>query len=805
MLRIITFFMIALASLSTMIAQRSFTTYYELSDFQVSAPGAFKSGLWGFDNPAMLNYNHSNFDLALFANDRGGKLLDFDRTGVFYASQGLGFGILNNKFGDDGYTDYRISTGFGDRNFGLGVTYGWTSTRGNIKRSSNMMAVGALYRPASYLSLSGNYSFALDNSDAELVGEIGVRPFGNEILTLYADASQLNGQDLKDISWSAGVVLEPLSGIRLNARRFFANDMTTLSVNISGGTYGFTGLSMLDKDNNSISNTFGIRIGGMDRTMIDEVLLNKYYAVLDLNSGVKYIRNVFFDNSTTLLRLLEALDKASKDKSLQGIIINANQFSASRTIMWEIRNKLNEIKQNGKKVIIFIERANIDQYHFASVADEIILDPQGAVMLEGYAMGRSYYKKLLEKTDIGYEELRYYKYKSAAESYSRENFSEGDREQRQKIVDGWYDLAKSEIVDSRKNLASKYEEYVNENMGFLASEALDAKLVDKLDRWNNLKNYMKQLDRSAELRNLYNIDKYPMPFDDKWGDDEKSIAVIYAEGVCALNSGINARALADVLRQNYENSSVSAIVLRVDSPGGDAMASDYVSVVINEFKGKKPLIVSQGQVAASGGYWLSMEADKIVAAPNTITGSIGVISSWFYDKGLKDSLGISYDYVKKGKYADFGASYSLPFLPIGLPVRNMTDDERTQREKQIRSLYKEFVTKVSKSRNMTFEKVDEVAQGRVWTGSDAKSIGLVDEIGTLYDAIKLAREAAGIKSDKKVKYVEYPTGSFFDFSLLLGGIFNFDVKKASNEFDDLKFLLDNNGQAMPVLSIDYWK
>lgn len=793
------------ASVLSSYSQKSFTTYYDLSDFQVSAPGAFKSGLWGFDNPALLNYNHSDLDLAFFANNRGGDLYDFNRTAFFYASQGFGFGVVNNKFGDDGFTDYRLSTGFGDRIFSLGLTYGWTNTHGNIKRSSDMMALGALYRPTSYLSIAGNYSFALDNSDAELVGEIGFRPFGNELITVYADASQLDGQEIKDINWSAGVVLEPVAGVRINARRFFPSETTTISLNLSAGNYGITGLSMLDKDNNNLSNTYGIRIGGMDRTLIKDVLLNQYYAVLDLSQEVRYVKNVFFDNSITLLNILESLDKASKNKELKGIIINATQFSASRSVMWEIRNKIKELKDNGKKIVVFIERANIDQYHFASVADEIVLDPIGSVAIEGYSMGRSYYKKLLEKVDIGYEELRYYKYKSAAENYSRENFSEGDREQRQEIVDDWYELAKSDIIGSRKVLADNYEDIVNNNLGFLASSALENKLVDKLDRWNNLKKFMKDYDRNAELRNIFNIDRYSEPFDDKWGDSEKRIAIIYADGVCALNSGINARELANVLRANYENTSVAAIVLRVDSPGGDAMASDYISNVIAEFKGKKPLIVSQGQVAASGGYWLSMEADKIVAAPNTITGSIGVISAWFYDKGMKDSLGISYDMVKKGKYADLGSSYSLPLLPIGLPVRNMTTDEKDQREKQIRALYKEFVEKVARSRNMTFEKVDEIAQGRVWTGADAIKIGLIDKIGTLYDAIGIAKEAAGIPIDKKVKYLEFPKGSFFDFSALFGGLVNVNIPKASNEFSEIKFLLENNGQTMPILSIDYWK
>lgn len=796
---------IFLMTLNISLSQKSFTTYYELMDLQISAPGAYKSGLYGFDNPAMLNYNHSDFDLAFLVNDRGDNIWNFDRTGLFYGSGNFGFGVVNNKFGDYGYTDYRTSIGFGDRIFGMGITYGWTSTSGNIQRSSNMMAVGGLYRPNSYVSLAGNYSFALDNRDAEIVAELGVRPFGNEKLTLFADASQLNEQDFKDIDWSAGFVFEPLPGIRLNARRFMKSEISTFSVNISSGHSDLTAIGISDKDYKFTSNTFGIRIGGLDRTMVDDVLMSRYYGVLNLNSEIKLVKNVFFDESMTLLSILDALDRASYEKAMKGVIVNATQFSASRSVMWEIRSKLEDLKKSGKTIVVFIDRANIDLYHFASVADYLVLDPMGMIMLEGYAMGRSYYKRLLEKADIGYEEFRYYKYKSAAENFSREDFSEGEREQKQKIVDDWYDLAKTEITKSRRNLADNYENLVNNQMGFLAADAMENKLVDKFDRWNNLEKFMKEYDRTVGLRNIFNINRYPEPFDDKWGDDEKKIAVIYAEGVCDLNSGINARSLADILRANYENSSVSAIVLRVESPGGDALASDYISKIISEFKGKKPLIVSQGQLAASGGYWLSMEADKIVSAPNTLTGSIGVIGAWFYDKGLKDSMGISYDFVKKGKYADVGASYTLPFIPIGLPVRNLTEDEISQREKQIRALYKEFVTKVAKSRNMTFEKVDELAQGRVWTGSDAQKNGLVDEIGSLYTAIQIAKLKAGIPADKKVKFVEYPAGKYFDLSMLLGGIINVNIPKITNEFDDIKFLMNNNGSPMPVLSIDYWK
>ena len=250
---------------------------------------------------------------------------------------------------------------------------------------------------------------------------------------------------------------------------------------------------------------------------------------------------------------------------------------------------------------------------------------------------------------------------------------------------------------------------------------------------------------------------------------------------------------------------IKAIVLRVDSPGGDAMASDYISEIIKKNKGKKPLVVSQGSVAASGGYWLSMEADKIVAAPNTISGSIGVISAWIYDKGLKDSMGITYDFVKKGKYSDIGNAFQLPLLPIGLPIRNLNEDEKLQRESQIKDLYKDFVSRVASARKMTYEKVDEVAQGRVWTGNDAKEKGLVDEVGGLSDAISLAKKLANIPEYEDTKIVQFPASKLFDFTSLFGGITGINIPKINDEFDELKFIMNNNGVPMTILSIDYWK
>ena len=206
--------------------------------------------------------------------------------------------------------------------------------------------------------------------------------------------------------------------------------------------------------------------------------------------------------------------------------------------------------------------------------------------------------------------------------------------------------------------------------------------------------------------------------------------------------------------------------MRADSPGGDALASDIVAEALEDVQREdKPVIVTQGAVAASGGYWISMYGDKIVAAPQTITGSIGVIGGWFYNAGLKEKLGMTTDLVQVGQHADLGFGMTLPLLGAGVPDRNLTEGERALVENMIRTGYKEFVTKVAAGRKMKYEDVDKIGQGRVWPGVDGKQNGLVDELGGLETALLLAKQSAGIARDQPVTMVEAPQPEAFNTNI----------------------------------------
>jgi protease-4 len=241
-------------------------------------------------------------------------------------------------------------------------------------------------------------------------------------------------------------------------------------------------------------------------------------------------------------------------------------------------------------------------------------------------------------------------------------------------------------------------------------------------------------------------------------------------------------------------------VLRVDSPGGDGTASDYIAEAIKKAKKNKPVIVSQGYVAGSGGYWLSMYADTIVAAPGTVTGSIGVIGGWLYNRELKEKLGMSTDHVKAGAHADLGFGFTLPLLGLGLPDRNLTADEQAAVERAIRTFYRGFVGKVAAGRRTTPEKIESVAQGRFYSGTDGKEAGLIDVLGGLHTAVAIAKTRAGIGPEETITLLEMPRPGLLDISGFMPRLFGLGHRLAEDPvLRHLRFRLEHNGQPLPLM------
>ncbi|HQF41461.1 MAG TPA: S49 family peptidase [Ignavibacteriaceae bacterium] len=780
-------------------AQTKFPFYYSQNEMEFATPGTILFGLGGYSNPAILTFAEQP-NLFFTWNDRNADFNDIDNYGLFASMPYMGFSMVDRKESGYSVVDYKLSTAYGSSSLSFGVSYGWSSGDVNYFERSNLLTLGAIYRPTNFLSFSLIGNLPAKNEREGIIG-VGLRPLDNYNITLFGDYLFTRNIVPNIVNWSAGAVVEPIDGLRIIGR-YFEGKTFNIGVQLGFGSLGLSAISHFSDQKKISYNSYGIRVGAKDRNILDLFKSNNSYLEMNLGGGLKYQRYKFFDNSNTLFDIIEQLDAVIKDNSVSGIAINLSGTNINKEMLWELREKLREVKSYNKKVYVYIDRAGIDIYHFASVADKIILDPMGTISLEGYLMGRTFMKGTLDMIGIGFHELRYFKYKSAAESFSREDYSEADREQRQKLVDENYKLAQRDICEGRKFTPSYFDKLVDSSFIFLPEDAISLKLVDTLARWSDITEIINKYEiNNKSLISAPSLDKFSQP-DDYWGSKPK-IAVIYAIGGTSMNDGINARSLVKYVEAAVNSNNVKAIVLRVDSPGGDALAADLIAEVLRKGKGKKPIIVSQGYVAASGGYWLSMYADTIIAAPNTITGSIGVIGSFIFNKTFKQEIGLTTDFVKKGKFADLGFGATLPLIGVSLPDRDFTDNELRIAETGIKTLYKGFVDKVAFGRKKSFSEIEEIAQGRVWSGSDGLNIGLVDMLGGLDTAIKIALQKSGL-IDKEYEIIELPERGWFDFGSLLPSFFGIEQRISEDPFiRDLKFRLQYNGIPMPLLPFDY--
>ncbi len=781
----------------TVLCQSQLPSYYLQDEFNIASPGAYKYGLYGYVNPALLGMVEQP-DFYFAWSDQTGRWNDFNNYGLFTSFPHFGFYFVNTRLNSYSVTDYKISTGFGSEAVSFGMGYGWSSGDINEFNHSDYFTLGSIYRPLKYISfgLVGNLSTG-NNSEGMI--DFAVRPLGNELLSLYADYAFGNRKLKEDLKWSTGAVAEVLPGIRISGR-YFSNHFFNVGAEISFGRLGLTSESHFSKDGKYGYNIYGIRIGAYDRNIIEQLKTKTDYVNLDLLGGMKYQRYKLFDNSNTLFNTMKDIDAASRDNSVAGIVLNLSGMEINKEMLWELREKLGVLKTRGKHIIIYLDRVNIDGYYLASVADKIVMNPEGQITLEGYIWGRQYYKGVLDKLGIGFTELRYFKYKSAEETFSRTNMSEADSVQWKAVIDAYYETTKDGICKSRNIKPDEYDSLVNDVAMFSPQDARKYNLVDTLARWEDINDIIAGYEgKNKQMISPGSLAEFQLPEDNYWGK-KPQIAVVYAIGVCAMDNGINARHLVKVVEGVANDPNVKGVVFRVDSPGGDGLASDIVAEALKKCKLKKPVIVSQGYVAGSGGYWLSMYGNEIYAAPTTITGSIGVIGGWYYNKTLKQDVGVSTDLVQIGKHADLPFGMRFPFIGISLPDRDLSQDELQKAEKSIKDMYRGFVDKVAEGRKMKYDDVQEIAQGRVWSGIDGKKNNLVDKLGGLDDAINEAVNKAGLKgSEYEVK--EYPEAPWFNFNSLLPNILGFEIPD-NKVVDHLLFRLRYNGIPLYMLPLE---
>lgn len=449
--------------------------------------------------------------------------------------------------------------------------------------------------------------------------------------------------------------------------------------------------------------------------------------------------------------ILSSIKKAKENEDIKGIYIQATSLGAGFASLEEIRNALKDFKESGKFVVAYGDAYTQGLYYLSSVADKVLLNPQGMLEWRGLAATPMFFKDLLEKVGVEMQVFKVGTYKSAVEPFISTEMSAANREQINVYLSSIWGQITSAVAESRNlSVEALNKEADRMLMFYPAEESVKNGLVDTLIYKNDVRDYLKNLagiDKDDNMpilgiQDMINVKKN-VPRD-KSGN---VIAVYYAYGEidggssASTDEGINSEKVIKDLRKLKDNENVKAVVLRVNSPGGSAYGSEQIWYAVNQLKKEKPVIVSMGDYAASGGYYISCNADTIVAEPTTLTGSIGIFGMMPNAKGLTEKLGVNFDVVKTNPYADFGNL-----------TRPMNDGEKGLMQMYVNNGYELFLTRCSNGRGISMEELDKIAQGRVWTGSTAKELGLVDELGGLDKALEIAIAKAGVDAYTVMSY-----------------------------------------------------
>jgi len=462
--------------------------------------------------------------------------------------------------------------------------------------------------------------------------------------------------------------------------------------------------------------------------------------------------------SLGLNEILDNIEKAKNDESIKGIYLDISTLNAGYATAHEIREALLDFKvggDSGKWIVCYSEALSQKAYYLASVSNEIYLNPQGGIQLMGMASTTAFLTGALKKLDIDAQIIRHGKFKSAVEPFMLDSMSPANRKQTEQYVFSIWDDVVNEISESRSISAEKINTIADSMWLNNAADALERGFVDKLfykdEAVAALRDRLGVEDEDEEI-SFISLARYngvaKKAVDDENSIKREKVAIIYAQGSIVSGKGeddeIGSETIAKAIASARENEKVKAIVLRVNSGGGSALASDVMLREMQLAKEVKPVVVSMGDVAASGGYYIACMADTIVANRTTITGSIGVLGVIFNMKDFfKNKLGVSFDGVRSNSHADLGA-----------PTRPLTEGEKMVIQKEVVRIYDVFITHVSKGRTLSKAVVDSIGQGRVWSGADALDHRLVDVFGGLNDAVEIAAAMAGMENYKILELPE---------------------------------------------------
>lgn len=447
--------------------------------------------------------------------------------------------------------------------------------------------------------------------------------------------------------------------------------------------------------------------------------------------------------------IISAIRKAKNNDMIKGIYIDSRSMSASMATLAEIRNELVSFKESGKFVVAYADTYTQNGYYLAAIADKVAINPQGSLDLHGLASMPMFYKDALDKLGIEMQIFKVGTYKSAVEPFTQNEMSDANREQVTSYLNDAWSFLRADIAEARSLTADEVDALANQMPLVQPTEfLLEANLVDTLLYETEMKDYLRTLLSleegkeipSATVANMKSVTTKTVKKTDN------TIGILYAQGNIVSGTGaanIQDKYMVDQIEKLRKDEDIKAVVFRINSGGGSAYASEQIWKAITDLKKEKPVVVSMGDVAASGGYYIACNADRIVAQPTTLTGSIGIFGMIPNMEGTAEKVGISTDVVKTNEFGDFG-NITRPF----------NDQEKQLMQNMIERGYDLFLTRCAEGRNMPKDSLALYAEGRVWTGNQAKEIGLVDELGGIERAIEIAAEMANL--GKSYVVFEYP-------------------------------------------------
>ncbi len=790
-------------------ASRRIPDYRAASDLLATTPSTDDGAIGALANPAQWGVLEKS-ELALLWTDGAVRDDTPDNWGLVFG-KGFGFAVRRVDFevGADArhVIDYQIGLGGGSGAKFCGAAFGWSGGDEQLVGRTSFFSLGGIHRPTRWLSIGTVGRLALGGGDRDAVLDVGIRPFADPGMLFFADYALTRDDAWDEGSLAGGFEVRPIDGIAASLK-WDDEDRFQIGVGLTLQRFGVRAVPHFDDQGDEYSTSYAVRLNPPVRGFDIDAHSARGKRVLEmsLKGRATYQRFRFGDDESLPLRsLTEQVRFAADDPTVAGVALNLSGFEANPAMIWELRESLLGLKGAGKKIAVYCDRVDLPLYYLVSAADHVVMDPQGGALFPGVQLSRTYQKEMLAKIGVGFDEWRFFKYKSAMESYSRTSMSEADREQRQGIVNESYGELAGGIAASSRIERAALDDLVDNDPMLFAPRLLELGLVDRIGRWEEMDAAVDTLvGRDARLVGHEPLAAKRWQPDEEWGEPPV-IALVYAVGECAMDEGIKGRATSKAMRGFRGDRNVKAVVLRADSPGGDPLPSDLVAHETRALaKAKKPVLVSQGRVAASGGYWISMDADTVLTSPFSITGSIGVIGGWFWNEGLGGKLGLASDRVQAGRSADLLGGLRIPILGATIPERNLDERERDLVKERIFDLYDQFTEGVARARGLEVGFVREIGEGRVYMGRPAIELGLVDRVGTLDETVEAAKRAAGIAPDRRVRVVEYPKRGFIKWprlfslpSISVGGS-TLDEAAAEKTYEEmvLEGILESPGQPL---------